>query len=147
MNVIVVGVDGSAHSIAALRYALREARAHDATVRAVTVWHIPSLAYGAPVAPSTLADDAREGAQSTQEDVLAAVADEIDGVTVQRLVSEGDPGHVLAAESEGAQQLVVGSRGHGNIGELILGSVSHYCCRHARCPVTVIPHTVGPDQP
>ena len=147
MNVIVVGVDGSTHSIAALRYALREARAHDAIVRVVTVWHIPALAYGAPVAPSALADDAQEGARSTLEDVLAAVADEIGGVMVQRLVSEGDPGHVLAAESEGAQLLVVGSRGHGNVGELILGSVSHYCCRHAHCPVAVIPHTLGPAQP
>jgi nucleotide-binding universal stress UspA family protein len=65
-------------------------------------------------------------------------------VTVQHVVREGDAGHVLVAESEGAQQLVVGSRGHGSIGELVLGSVSHYCCRHAHCPVTVIPHTATP---
>jgi nucleotide-binding universal stress UspA family protein len=51
---------------------------------------------------------------------------------------------MLVAESEGAQQLVVGSRGHGSIGELVLGSVSHHCCRHAHCPVTVIPHTATP---
>jgi nucleotide-binding universal stress UspA family protein len=145
VNVIVVGVDGSAHSIVALRYALRAARAGDAVVRAVEVWHVPSLAYGLGAVPtSNLADDFREGAETILGEALAAVADEIDGVTVQRVVREGDPGHVLVAESEGAQQLVVGSRGHGGIGELVLGSVSHYCCRHAHCPVTVIPHTATP---
>lgn len=141
MNVIIVGVDGSAHSIAALRYALREARAHDAVVRAVNVWHIPTLAYGsgAPI-PGGLAGDICEGARVTIDEALTAVAGDVDGITVQHVVREGDPGHVLVAESEGAVQLVVGTRGHGNVGELLLGSVSHYCCRHAHCPVTVIPH-------
>ena len=145
MNVIVVGVDGSDHSVVALRYALRLARATDSVVRAVTAWHVPSLAYGAGTAPvGDLTNGLRENAEATLEQALAAVADEIDGVTVQRLVREGDPGHVLVAESEEAQQLVVGSRGHGGIGELVLGSVSHYCCRHAHCPVLVIPHTATP---
>ncbi|HJX47319.1 MAG TPA: universal stress protein [Gaiellaceae bacterium] len=145
MKVIVVGVDGSDHSVLALRYALRAARVTDAVVRAVNVWHVPSLAYGAGVAPvGNLAEDLPESAEATLEQALASVAEEIDGVTVQRLVREGDAGHVLVAESEGAQQLIVGSRGHGSIGELVLGSVSHYCCRHAHCPVTVIPHTATP---
>ena len=144
MNLIVVGVDGSAHSIAALRHALRQARTGEAVVRAVSVWQVPSLVYSSGVPPPALADDLREGAESTLEDAFAAVADELDGVTVQHVVREGDAGHVLVAESEGAQQLVVGSRGHGSIGELVLGSVSHYCCRHAHCPVTVIPHTATP---
>lgn len=144
MDVIVVGVDGSAHSVAALRYALSEAKAHDCVVRAVAAWHVPALAYtGAGLAPTTnLADDYQAAAEAHLEEALAAVAGEVDAVTVQRLLREGDPGHVLVAESEQAQQLVVGSRGHGNIGELLLGSVSHYCCRHAHCPVTVIPHAV-----
>ncbi|HEY5275877.1 MAG TPA: universal stress protein, partial [Coriobacteriia bacterium] len=46
VDVIVVGVDGSAHSVVALRYALREAKAHDYVVRAVAAWHVPTLVYG-----------------------------------------------------------------------------------------------------
>jgi nucleotide-binding universal stress UspA family protein len=144
VDVIVVGVDGSAHSVAALRYALREAKAHDCVVRAVAAWHVPSLAYsGAGLAPtSNLADSYRAAAEARLDETLAAVAGEVDGVTVQRLVREGDPGHVLVAESEHAQLLVVGSRGHGNIGGLLLGSVGHHCCQHAHCPVVVIPHAL-----
>jgi nucleotide-binding universal stress UspA family protein len=141
MNVIVVGVDGSAHSIAALRHALHEARAHDASIRAVHAWHIPTLTYGAQLALPDLADSLRGQARATLENALEEVAGEVDGINVQLIVRQGEPGHVLVTESQGARQLIVGSRGHGNIGELILGSVSHYCCRHAPCPVTVIPHT------
>jgi len=146
MNVIVVGVDGSADSLAALRFALREARAHDAVLRVVSVWHVPALIYsgGSPV-PSTLSDDIGEGARVTIADALAAVGDECESVVVQRVAREGDPGRVLVAESQDAQLLVVGSRSHGSIGELLLGSVSHYCCRHAHCPVMVIPHSTSVD--
>lgn len=140
MNVIVVGVDGSAESLAAVRFALREARAHDATVRLVNAWHVPALAYQVPVLPDTLASDLREDATLTLESALDAAEDVVDGVAVQRLVREGEPGHVLVEEADGARQLVLGTRGRGSIGELVLGSVSHYCCRHANCPVTVIPH-------
>jgi len=140
MDVIVVGVDGSAESVAALRYALREAQACDATVRLVNAWHIPALAYQAAVLPESLPGDLHEEAAATLEEALAECGDLVDGVSVQRVVREGEPGHVLVAEAEGAAQLVLGTHGRGGIGEFVLGSVSHYCCRHAHCPVTVIPH-------
>jgi nucleotide-binding universal stress UspA family protein len=144
VDVIVVGVDGSAHSVAALRYALHEAKVHDCVVRAVAAWHVPTLAYsGVGVAPTGLAGDYRAAAEARLDDALAEVAGVRDAVTVQLLLREGDPGHVLVAESENARQLVVGSRGRGNIGGLLLGSVSHHCCRHAHCPVTVIPHAAS----
>jgi len=140
VNVIVVGVDGSDHSLAALRYALSLARDGDAVVRVVTAWHVPSLTYAAGVVTGDLAAELEEAATQAQEDALTAAASATDGLTVQRSVQEGDAGHVLVAESESADMLVVGSHGHGEIGELVLGSASHYCCRHARCPVVVIPH-------
>jgi nucleotide-binding universal stress UspA family protein len=140
MDVIVVGVDGSRDSRAALRHALREARKTDATVRVVGVWHMPALAYEAPAPLDDLSAELREGAAGTIREALAAEADLVEGVDVQELIREGEPGRVLVAEADGAKQLVVGSRGHGAVGELVLGSVSHYCCRHANCPVTVIPH-------
>lgn len=140
MNVIVVGVDGSPDSLAALRYALSEAQKDDATVRLVNAWHVPAFAYQAPVAPDTLSNDGREAGLATLEETLAAAEDVVDGVHVQLVVREGEPGHVLVREADGAELLVLGTHGRGSIGELVLGSVSHYCCRHARCPVTVIPH-------
>ena len=140
MSVIVVGVDGSAESVAALRYALREAQACGATVRLVNAWHVPSLAYQAAVLPESFSSDLREEGAATLEEALAECADLLDAVPLQRVVREGEPGHVLVAEAEAATQLVLGTHGRGGIGELVLGSVSHYCCRHANCPVTVIPH-------
>ena len=140
MNVIVVGVDGSRDSLAALRYALREAQVSDATVRVVNAWHVPALAYGVPASLDDLSIELGEAAAETVRRALASEADVVDGIAVEETIREGDPGHVLVAEAEGARQLVVGSHGHGAVGELVLGSVSHYCCRHARCPVTVIPH-------
>lgn len=137
---IVVGVDGSEQSLAALRYALSLARAADAEVRVVSAWHVPPLAYGPGLLTDNLAAGLQEAATEVLDDALEAVASEVQGVTVQRNVCEGDAGHVLVAESGRADMLVVGSRGHGEIGELVLGSTSHYCCRHARCPVVVIPH-------
>jgi nucleotide-binding universal stress UspA family protein len=146
MDVIVVGVDGSAESVAALRYALQEAQACDAQVRLVNAWHVPSLAYQAAVLPESFPGDLREEGAATLEEALAECTDLLDGVSVQRVVREGEPGHVLVAEAEGATQLVLGTHGRSTIGEFVLGSVSHYCCRHAHCPVTVIPHIRDSDQ-
>jgi nucleotide-binding universal stress UspA family protein len=60
--------------------------------------------------------------------------------TVERLVVEGPPGEVLLSASEGADLLVVGSRGHGTIVGILLGSVSQHCAHHAHCPVVIIPN-------
>jgi nucleotide-binding universal stress UspA family protein len=61
------------------------------------------------------------------------------GVKVTFLVWDGDPGEsiVAAAESEGADLVLVGSHGRGPIGRLLLGSVSEYVVRNAPCPVLV----------
>jgi len=61
------------------------------------------------------------------------------GVRVTFLVWDGDPAEsiVAAAESEGADLIMVGSHGRGAIGRLLLGSVSEYVMRNAPCPVLV----------
>jgi nucleotide-binding universal stress UspA family protein len=58
-------------------------------------------------------------------------------------IVQGPPAQVLLDAAAGAQMLVVGSRGHGTLAGMLLGSVSQHCVQHAPCPVVVIP----PDEP
>ena len=53
-------------------------------------------------------------------------------------MAEGNAAQVLLDASDGAELLVVGSRGHGGFTEALLGSVGQHCVQHANCPVVVI---------
>ena len=139
MRTIVVGVDGSRESIAALRYAIREARLHGDRVKAVTAWHVPTSAYGSgfvPAAPDPA--DFEQSAEDSLEAAIAATAAERGDVPVEAVLREGEAAHVLLEESEGAAQLVVGSRNLGFVSRLIHHSVSGHCAHDAHCPVTVV---------
>jgi nucleotide-binding universal stress UspA family protein len=131
---IVVGVDGSPASVAALRWAIVQAELTSAEVQAVTSWQTPGqygFEYAAvpadwpDLARRTLADAIREAGDGSPLDVSS-------------LVLEGHPAHVLVEVSLGAQLLVVGSRGHGGFAGMLLGSVSEYVIAHASCPVLVV---------
>jgi nucleotide-binding universal stress UspA family protein len=138
---IVVGVDGSSGSKAALRWALAEARLRQTRVEAVYAWSLPYPAIGSVWAPGvdeeTLAS-LHERAEQLLDQTVSAVADEAAEVEVTRSAIEGPAGAVLVEKSEGAELLVVGSRGLGGFRELLLGSVSHQCAQHAHCPVVII---------
>jgi nucleotide-binding universal stress UspA family protein len=135
-GVIAVGVDGSASSVAALRWAALQARATGAALLAVTSWHYPNV-YGYVV---PLADDWRpdQEAARIQADALAGAADVLDGTVVESLVTEGQAAAVLVDASKQVDLLVVGSRGHGELTSVVLGSVSEYCAAHSECPVVVV---------
>lgn len=137
---IVVGVDGSECSRSALRFAFDEARMRKAKLRIVVAWHVPLAAYGAGLTPPppNLAEDAEAGAKEVLEEALAATREDASSVEFETVIREGSPGGVLIEESEHAELLVVGSRGHGGLRELVLGSVSHECVMHAHCPVTIV---------
>jgi nucleotide-binding universal stress UspA family protein len=138
-SVIVVGVDGSPSSAAALRWASHQARATGACLRVVTSWGYPR-AYGYDVA---YMDDwhPEQAARDAQGEALSDAAEDLDGVTVQTTVAEGEPARVLLDAAKEADLLVVGSRGHGELAGMLLGSVSEYCAAHAECPVVVVrPH-------
>ena len=133
---IVVGVDGSDSSKAALRWAIRQAKLTGSTVDAVTAWHYPP-AYGwAPVADGAV--DFEGNAKQILTEALAEVSALEPDVPVRPLVTEGHPADVLLDAARGADLLVVGSRGHGGFASALLGSVSLYCVLHAHCPVLVL---------
>lgn len=134
---IVVGVDGSPGSLAALGWALREASSRGLAVHAVAAWECPI--------ESSFGDMATVGdlppVVAAEEVLVSALADTgvaADDPTVTTASLEGHPAEVLMRMASGAELLVVGSRGHGRIFGALLGSVSHYVAAHAACPVVVI---------
>jgi nucleotide-binding universal stress UspA family protein len=140
VKTIVVGVDGSPGSIAALRVALAEAQARDCSLKVVSAWHVPAAAYQSGWVPLPIdKQDYERIATAMLDKSLAAVAAELDGVPITPLAREGQPAEVLVEEAEGAELLVVGSRGLGGFRGLLLGSVSQQCAHHAHCPVLIVP--------
>ncbi len=139
MSKIVVGVDGSAGSRAALRWAYREAQLRGTTLEAVTVWQFPVMtslpAFGAMPPPEDLSGEAEASLlQVLQEEGVESTAQ----VPVTTVVAEGAAAAALLEAADGAELLVVGSRGHGGFTGLLLGSVSQQCATHGRCPVVVV---------
>lgn len=135
---IVVGVDGSPGSVDALAWAAGEARLRGATLHAVTVWHIPyvgpyALAY--PLDPGSF----ESAAEANLTSALKEVFGEELPVWVMREVRAGPAAPTLLAAAKGADQLVLGTRGHGGFAGLLLGSVSGQCAHHAPCPLTIVP--------
>jgi nucleotide-binding universal stress UspA family protein len=139
MGKIVVGVDGSAGSRAALRWAFTEAKLRGTSLEAVIVWQYPITASLPTFGAMNTPDDFEVDARST---LLAFLTDE--GVSaeapipVSTLVAEGNAARALLDASEDADLLVVGSRGHGGFTGVLVGSVSQQCVNHAKCPVVVV---------
>jgi nucleotide-binding universal stress UspA family protein len=146
MGRIVVGVDGSEHSRRALRWALEEADLRGASLEAVAAWSYPYLAGADAVA--TVAVDPRELQATTAralEEALEECATPAQRDAVKRTVVEDRPARALLDAANGADLLVVGSRGRGGFAGLLLGSVSSQCVHHASCPVVVVPASVADD--
>jgi nucleotide-binding universal stress UspA family protein len=141
-GLIIVGVDGSDGAKAALRFALDEARLRRATLRVVHTWQFGYIGVSgiegfSPVVGADLGY-LRRTAEVALDAVLHEVAYDADTVVVERRVVEGAPATVLVDESRAADVLVVGSRGHGGVAGLLLGSVSQQCAQHAACPVVIV---------
>lgn len=137
---VVVGVDGSSSSQAALGAAVAEARLRGTTVRAIHAWDVPSELFADGFAPTPDELKTRqEAAQKLLDEAVSRFADDPDVQVEPVLVRAGSASRVLVAESSAAALLVVGARGLHGLRELVLGSVSHTCCRDAHCPVLVLP--------
>lgn len=138
---IVVGIDGSPSSRAALRWAVRYADLVGGRVEAVSAWEVPGMASWS--APAVDADfDEGQAEQGLVEEVRAVLGENGGSLVHERLV-RGNAADVLVDFAQGAEMLVVGGRGHRRFRRALLGSVSQQVAQHAPCPVTII----RPDVP
>ncbi|MCH7230855.1 universal stress protein [Glycomyces sp. L485] len=131
----MVGIDGSDSSKNALRWALRYAGRTVAKIEAVHAWQLPT-SYGASIA-ALPGEDFEAGAERALNESVDRVLGNRTDITVERVSEMGYPPKVLVEHSDGADLLVVGSRGHGGLVGTLLGSVSLHCVTHAACPVVV----------
>jgi nucleotide-binding universal stress UspA family protein len=138
---IVVGVDGSEASRAALRWAYDEAAHHNASLIAVSTWHPPALPMSPPygsLPPEGYETQPERDARELLERLTGELEPREPAVEVRISISKGNPAKVLIDMSQGADLLVVGSRGYGGFAGMLLGSVSHHVVAHAACPVVVL---------
>ncbi len=134
---IVVGIDGSEGSKAALEWAIREGSARGASVDVVICWSLGALSRLAGGGGLTSGEEA----QTTLDRLLKEVGTLRAQVSteIRPMVVQGHPARVLPEVAVEAQLLVVGSRGHGAFVGSVLGSVSLSVVGRAPCTVAVVP--------
>ena len=134
---IVVGVDGSSASLAALRWAVREAGLRGTTLHVVRAWEDAAkrvAPYASHACPPDRVEDLLDARQRLEDGVTAAVCG-APPVAVTVEIAEGLAARVLLDHADGAEMLVLGSAGCAPDG---IGPVARACLRHAPCPVVVV---------
>jgi nucleotide-binding universal stress UspA family protein len=137
-QVVVVGVDGSDPSVAALSWASRYGAATGATVRAVRVWHYPTAAGLPPGKTPEPVENEVEGWVRDELSQAVTRANPDSSAQVETKIVYGHPAEALIDESRGESLLVLGHRGHGGFAEALTGSIVIHCVNHAACPVVVV---------
>ena len=132
---IVVGVDGSAHSKNALRWAGQLAKTFGTRLDAVSAWDYPVATSWASVPQDWHPD---QDTEKILQETLREVFGDQPPAGLRAEIGEGSAAKVLIEASVGATMLVVGSRGHGGFAGLLLGSVSANVAEHAKCPVLIV---------
>ncbi len=160
MGHIVVGVDGSKQCVAALEWAADQARQRDAVLHVVNVYraseetnpHDVGGAGGesgvafqeqtAQMAASWRDEHDRHEEQQAELKIhrmLADLGDRVPDQVTTATVASRKPARALLEAAEGADALVVGTRGRGGFAGLVLGSVSQQVAGHAPCPLVIVP--------
>jgi nucleotide-binding universal stress UspA family protein len=146
---IVVGVDGSASSREALRFALQDAARRGGRVEVVWAFQPPDwyeLVDGELALPNL--DDVKANMEAQAHQLVRGVALEqgsaLAAVPVEVVAVLGTPGRVLVEQACGAEMLVLGHRGRSGVASVLLGSVGLYCVFHAPCSVTIVRSTPVP---
>jgi nucleotide-binding universal stress UspA family protein len=130
---IVVGYDGSDDSELALSWAIRTAKGSRAAIEVVNALPAPpwELAY-------TTEDAVTQRDKASKLVAAATRRVEASGIPVNTEIARAPAAEALIAAADDADMIVVGSRGHARLVELMIGSVSQHAARHARCPVVVV---------
>lgn len=139
---ILIATDGSRAADAALDEALAFALQTGSGVAAITVWRALQGDFGLAYPSTALLSDILEAERIHAETTLSAAvsrAAEI-GVGIVTRLATGDPAERICAYASeiDARLIAVGTRGHGTVASLLLGSVSHAVVRSANCPVLVV---------
>jgi len=143
---VVVGVDGSPGSMLAVDFAAERAAADGASLTIVTAWDMSSIepwltpyAEAGYPAPDDVIDWSQRPAQEVCDTAVALVHATYPQLDVRAKVIRGPAAHVLTGAALEASLLVVGTRRHGELTSLMLGSVSHAVIRFSPCPIVVVP--------
>jgi len=138
---IVVGLDGSASSKAALRWAATQSRMTGLPLRVVHAWQATPLAAAVahPNDGAYFEAEAADARARATQWVLETLGDAATEVHWTLDIAEGSAGPVVVALSQDAPLLVLGTKVHTGIRRAVQGSVSHYCLSHAAGPVVAVP--------
>ncbi|WP_238335350.1 universal stress protein [Kribbella amoyensis] len=136
---VVVGVDGSELSVAAIDFAFGAAEDRRLPVTAVMAWHDPvRLGHGDQLPLVYDLDMLEQENTALLAESVAGHAERYSDLEVRRELVRGHATDVLIAAAKAAELLVVGSRGRGAFAGLLLGSTSRALVHHAPCPVAVV---------
>jgi len=142
MSILLVATDGSAAAQAALNESIVIAAGTGDEIVAITVWRALQGDYGLAHPSVAMLDDLLDAERNHAEAALrdAVTRAEAAGVPVSTRLAVGDPAEQICnyAAYIGAKLIAVGTRGHGAVTALLLGSVSDAVIRRAPCPVLVV---------
>jgi nucleotide-binding universal stress UspA family protein len=137
---IIVGVDGSHHSRQALERAIQEAAAHHTSLTVLTVHQAVRDVYGSVShypGDADLTEKARQAAAAETNEVVAALGVQPESVTVTAV--HGLPSEEIVKAAQGADMVVMGSRGAGGFARLRMGSTATQVAQYAHCAVLILP--------
>lgn len=144
-NVIVIGVDGSEQSTAALEWAAGAAQLRDAELRLVCSWTFPvGTMAGAEVPPQSFYDSQRRWVEAVLRTATAHVSRQRPNLVVSTTLSREFPLSALRDHSAHALMTVVGAHGSTALSGLLLGSVAQQLVMHGAGPIVVVRGGDGP---
>lgn len=142
MREILVATDGSPAAQAAFGEALALAREIESGMAVITVWRALQGDFGLAYPSTAVLADILDAERSHAETTLALATERAEqaGIPVVTRLATGDPAESICAYAGeiDARLVAIGSRGHGTVASLLLGSVSQAVMRHAPCPVLVV---------
>ena len=145
-NPIVAATDGSAESLRAVDWAVREAALRDAPLRIVSAAALMPGMIGSHAMSGfdAIAEALRVERDRALEVAAQRAAGSAPGLLIDADALDGPSAEAVTHSGRGAQLLVVGSRGRGEFAAMVLGSVSRHVATHASCPVVVVGQDISP---